>query len=118
DLDRLTIRYSVYVVVALIWAVEIARWAYRVMTFSYRLTNHRLLLERSFFNSARAAVELVDITSVRVDRTPVERLLGVGRLEIASQDPTSPKLVLPGLHDPDRAAERIRRAVDRARSVS
>jgi hypothetical protein len=113
--DRLTLRYCVYTIVAAMWFGQLARWAYRVMTFSYRLTTHRLLLERNFFNSARAAVGLQDITAVRVERPPLERVVGVGRVQVVSEK--DPLLELRGLREPETIAAVIRGQVNRVRAI-
>jgi membrane protein YdbS with pleckstrin-like domain len=108
DLDPLALRYTVYVVAALIWLVQLARWSYRVLTFSYRLTTRRLLLERSFFNSARAAVDLPRIARLNVQQRPVERLLGVGRIYIFEDSKSLPSLELLGVLHPETVANVIR----------
>jgi len=108
DLDPLAVRYAAYAVAALIWLVQLAQWSYRVLTFSYRLTTRRFLLERSFFNSLRATVDLRRITRVEVAQRPLERMLGVGRINIIEEEKSVPSIELCGVCRPETVANMIR----------
>src|SRR5258708_35307141 len=43
------VRYWVQVAMALLWSVQIARWSYRLISTSYRLTTRRLLYYNGLF---------------------------------------------------------------------
>jgi membrane protein YdbS with pleckstrin-like domain len=108
DLDPLAVRYAAYVIAALLWLGQLARWSYRVLTFSYRLTTRRLLLERSFFNSLRAAVDLRRIARIDVAQGALERMLGVGRIDVVEEGRSGPSMELYGVSRPEAVANVIR----------
>ena len=115
ELDPLVLRYSVYGVALVIWLWQLLRWAHRVLTFSYRLTNHRLLLERSFFNSGRMALELRHVTNVQVMRSSLERRLGIGHVMIDAGGHSQSAMAFAGVHDPEQIASQILLAAKQAR---
>jgi membrane protein YdbS with pleckstrin-like domain len=108
DLDSLVVRYTAYAIAALIWLAQLARWGYRVLTFSYRLTTRRLLVERSFFNSLRAAVDLCRVARVEVAQRPLERMVGVGRIKVVEENQSAPSIELLGVYRPEAVADVIR----------
>ena len=118
ELNPLALRYSAYAVAGAVWVAQLGRWGYHVLTFSYRLTTRRLLLERSFFNSARAALDLRRLARVEVDRQPLERLVGVGRIRIFEEGRGVPSLELRGLLHAERVAGLIRDQAKRAVETS
>lgn len=109
--DRLTARYTAFGLIAVVWFVQLVRWAYRTVTFEYRLTNRRLLLDRNFIRSGRSQLDLREIAGVAVARSPLERLIGVGTLRVFTRDPEHPTLSLLAVSDPDAVAEHVRRLV-------
>ncbi len=108
ELNPLALRYTAYAIAGAVWLVQLGRWGYRVLTFSYRLTTRRLLLERSFFNSARAAVDLRRIVRVEMDQRPLERLVGGGRIRIFEEGRGVPSLEMRGLLHAETVAGLIR----------
>jgi hypothetical protein len=112
---ELTVRYTTYALVGLIWLFPLLFWAYNTLTFTYRLTNRRLLVERSFFSGGRGEVELARISGVVVLRGPWEKRTGVGRIRILADDSRQPVLLLAGIDDPGRVAAEIRHLAKQAR---
>jgi hypothetical protein len=115
DLPPLLVRYTAYGLIAALWLVQLLLWGSRTVSFTYRLTTHRLLRDHGFVRPAAGELPLARITGVRVERTALERLLGVGRIVIVSQGNSEP-LVLDGVRGPDHIAVRIRRCVEHARN--
>jgi hypothetical protein len=103
----LSARYSAYGLVALIWLFQLGRWGFRILVITYRLTNHRLFLERSFTCTPWPYLDLSQVTSVQAEQTNWERRLGVGRIRIASENVELPAVVLQGVDQPGRVAEEI-----------
>jgi membrane protein YdbS with pleckstrin-like domain len=99
-----------------LWLFEGTRWVYRTVAVNYRLTNRRLLYTRGFTFPDSWAVELSRISEVVVMRSPIERLLGVGRIRIQVEDRNSPPLVLDGVLAPEHVARTIRRRARQARA--
>jgi hypothetical protein len=117
DLPPLQVRYTAYGLIAALWLVQLLLWGYRTVSLTYRLTTHRLLRDHGFVRPAAGELPLACITTVRVERTALERLLGVGRIVIVSQHNGEP-LVLDGVRQPDHIAVRIRRCVEHAQQVA
>jgi uncharacterized membrane protein YdbT with pleckstrin-like domain len=108
--DR-AIRLGVVGVVLFFSALRLARVALRYLqlkTTRYRLTNQRLTIESGLFSRRVDDVDLRSVQDVGLAQSVLERLLGVGRLEIISSDPTRPRLVLFGIGDPLAVRERLR----------
>jgi uncharacterized membrane protein YdbT with pleckstrin-like domain len=101
-------RYSAYALAAAVWLVQLVRWSRRVLTFSYRLTNRRLLRERIFIHEACCEVELAKITEVRVEQNRLERFLGVGRICVRAEGTDTPELILEAVRHAHEIAARIR----------
>jgi hypothetical protein len=114
-LPPLAVRYSAYGLTGIIWLVQLVRWGLRVLVLSYRLTNRRLFLARSFTGAPFLQVDLGRVAGVEVFRTAMQRRLGVGRLEIYGETAGVPLLVLEGVADPERMAEEIRVLAQKAR---
>jgi len=109
-----------------VWYVPPVRWAvylswlglftlgfYRAVTYTYRLTNRRLLRDRGLRHPAAGEVALTRITGVRVERNFWERLTGVGRVRVEADGLDAP-LLLPGVYRPERVATMIRACAARA----
>jgi hypothetical protein len=114
DPPPLHLRYIAYALLAALWLVQLLRCGYRTISITYRLTTHRLLRDHGFIRPAAGEVLLACITAVRVKRSPLERLLGVGRVIVVSEEKAG-RLVLHGVHRPERIALKIRRWVEHAR---
>jgi hypothetical protein len=98
-----------------IWLVQLWRWAVRALGYNYRLTTRRLWATRGIRWMATSALELSRVAGVRVERTWLERRLGVGRINVTPEGGDRP-LVLQGILHPREAAEVIQAAVQAARA--
>ncbi|MBV9125179.1 MAG: PH domain-containing protein [Planctomycetes bacterium] len=110
------VRYSAYGLAAIVWGVQLLRWAYGTVSINYRLTTRRLLRDRGFRHPAAGCIELERITAVEVRHGFGERLVNVGALWIWSEDGSSGPLVLEGVLRPKAVAALIRSRVRRARA--
>jgi uncharacterized membrane protein YdbT with pleckstrin-like domain len=114
--DR-AIRLGVIGVVLFFSLMRLGRVVLRYLqlkTTRYRLTNQRLTIESGLFSRRVDDVDLRSMQDVGLAQSLLERLLGVGRLEIVSSDPTRPRLVLNGIDDPAAVRERLRAAAYQA----
>ncbi len=87
----------------------------------FKITNQRLVLKTGVLSVKTDFVELYRVTDLDVDEPLFERLLGYGRLVIASSDRTDPAVVLRGIHHPEALANQLRVCIEeqkRARSVT
>jgi hypothetical protein len=114
EVDELAARYTAYLLMALVLGVQTACWVRRVITYGYRLTTRRLLLERYFVRRGRRDIELSRISGVLIERDAIERRLGVGRIRIMADSVEAP-LILEGVFHPDEFASRLRLLAKQAR---
>jgi membrane protein YdbS with pleckstrin-like domain len=99
-----------------VWLFEGTRWFYRMIAVNYRLTNRRLLYTRGFKVPDNWTVELARVAQVSVLRSPLERLLGIGRISIQVYDSSLPPLILEAVLAPERVARTIRRRARQAQA--
>ncbi len=108
------------IAVLAVWGGLFLNLAYRRLAVKYRLTNQRLFHEQGILRRVTDRIEIIDIDDVTFAQGIVERMLGVGTIQITSSDRTSPELVMPGIDhvkevadtiDQARRAERQRRGL-------
>jgi hypothetical protein len=114
----LTARYLFLVATGPIWVFQLCLWSFRLVTNTYRLTTLRLLIERPFFPSFPAQVDLREVSAVVVQSRPLERLLGVGRIRVQTAGNPPQVLILAGVRHPTHMAIEIRRQVRKAQEAS
>jgi membrane protein YdbS with pleckstrin-like domain len=80
---------------------------YRRLSIHYRLTRFRLFFERGVIGRTIDRIETIDIDDVTVTQGPVERMLGIGTILVASSDRTLPQLRMAGIDDVKAVADLI-----------
>jgi uncharacterized membrane protein YdbT with pleckstrin-like domain len=106
-----TIRLVVLGVASLLALMRLARVAVgyaRLKAARYRLTNQRLTIEGGLVAKRVDDIDLRLVQDIALEQSPLERLLGVGRLDIVSSDHARPRLVLIGIVAPRDVREQIR----------
>lgn len=93
--------------IGLMWLALAAWYGYRRLSVHYKLSTQRLVHEEGLLWRTVDRVELIDIDDVTYRQGPVERLLGVGTIVIASSDTTNPELKLPGIEHVSKVADMI-----------
>ena len=91
-----------------------------VKQFRYRISTHRIDFERGLLGKKIDTMELWHVDDIKFEQTFFNRLMGVGRITVMSDDQTTPSLELKGLPNPrplfDSLKQRII-AVKRQRGV-
>lgn len=95
----------------LVWLLTWIAWK----ATAYKLTTQRLFLRRGIVSRKVQELELYRATDVAFSQSIVERLFGIGTVTVVANDPTTPRLVMPGIADPEKVKETIRTAYRRAR---
>jgi hypothetical protein len=98
-----------------LWVGQVLRWGYVSATYTYRLTTHRLFRERGFLFRTTEEVRLESVAHVIVRRNWLERMLGVGRVQVVCEV-LAPPFELEGVREPGWVAERIRDRVQKAKA--
>lgn len=115
DLSDLADRLGSWVVFALAWGVWPALAAvflYRTVTYTYRLTDRAILVDFGPLSPPVPPIALVEVTAVVVGGGWVFRRVGVGWIEVRTQDRS---VRLRGVRDPHHFALTVRDAVGKSR---
>jgi membrane protein YdbS with pleckstrin-like domain len=86
----------------------------------YRISNYRIDYERGILSRRIDTLELWHVEDIRFSQTLMNRMMGIGNIEIISHDETTPKLMLRGLPNPRPLFETLKQrviAVKRQRGV-
>jgi membrane protein YdbS with pleckstrin-like domain len=74
----------------------------------YRLTSQRLFIEQGILNQTIDQTELIRIDDVRVQKTLLDRVFGLGTVSLLSTDLSDRGVVIEGVCNADRVAEAVR----------
>lgn len=96
---------------AAMWIFLVLRLVYQQLSIKYRLTNQRLIHERGILWRRVDRIEVIDVDDVTLSQGPVERMFGVGTIEVQSTDSSTPKFPLVGIED----ARKVATLIDEAR---
>jgi len=94
-------------VLAVLWAVLALRLIYQQLSVHYTLTNQRLIHEWGILWKRIDRIEIIDVDDVILAQGPVERMFGVGTIEVQSTDTTTPTFMLQGIEDARKVATLI-----------
>lgn len=103
----------IYVPLAVIWGVLIGVGLYRSITYTYRLTDHALLVDRGFRWPPEPLAPLQDIVDVQARTDFPGRWFNVGRVMVATTE--GRRIEMTGVHAPAAFAESIRAEAMRAK---
>jgi uncharacterized membrane protein YdbT with pleckstrin-like domain len=90
------------VIVLLIWLYVIGYFLYQRISLAYELTNQRLVHYYGILTRVTNRIEVIDIDDIKVTQSILERILGVGTIQILSTDVSDPKLVIRGIDEVKR----------------
>lgn len=104
---------AVYALALAVWPGLLAVALYRAVTYTYRLTDRALLVDRGSLFPPEPPVRLADVTGVVSGAGWLGRRLGVGWVRVATADGRAVRLT--GIRDPGTYAVQLREAAERAR---
>ena len=79
-----------------------------VLGTRYRLTSQRLFIERGLLSQTVDQTELIRVDDVRLRRSMLDRVFGLGSVAVLSTDATDSETVIQGIAEPESVAESIR----------
>jgi membrane protein YdbS with pleckstrin-like domain len=94
-------------IVVVMWLVGLAVMLVRKWSMRYTVTTQRLIHRRGILSRTTDRIELIDVDDITFRQGLVERMVGVGTIEVSSSDVTHPKLALLGIDDVQRIADVI-----------
>ncbi|MBI3299384.1 MAG: PH domain-containing protein [Elusimicrobia bacterium] len=78
--------------------------ALRAASTEYLVTNSRVFVRSGILVKAEASIALASVRELRLKRSPVQRALGLGDIEVAGDGES---VLLFGLDDPEQTRDRI-----------
>ena len=90
----------------------------RVFKRRYRLTGQRLFVETGILSQIIDQTELIRVDDIRIRKTLVDRVFGLGSIDVLSTDATDKSLVIEGVKDVEQVAEQVRACMRALRSRS
>jgi membrane protein YdbS with pleckstrin-like domain len=84
----------------------------------YRLTSQRLFIDRGILSRTTDQIELIRVDDVRIRQRFLDRLFGVGSVDVLSTDVSDAKSAIVGITNPDAVAEHIRAHMRKLRQKS
>ncbi len=80
----------------------------RIISRRYRLTSQRLFIERGILSQTIDQTELIRVDDVRVEKTLIDRIFGVGTVTLLSTDVSDRLVVIEGIDNAEKVAEAVR----------
>lgn len=84
-------------VIAAWWCIAIGTFIYRRLSVSYELTSQRFIHKYGILVRRTDRIEVIDIDDVSFTQGIVQRMLGVGTINLTSSDRSHPELRLNGI---------------------
>ncbi len=109
----LAIAAAIWVVVGLVYAV-------RRLGIHYELTTQRFIHQHGILSRRTDRIEVIEIEDLSFHQGPIQRMLGIGTIDITSNDRSHPHLVMQGIADVKTVAsliDDIRRKERKQRSL-
>ncbi len=100
------------------WVYVAGRVVHGLLNYHYRLTTQRLFIERGVLSRTIDQAELIRIDDVRIHKTLLNRMTGVGSVELFSTDASDRQVTIWGVEKPEELAESIRDRMRRLRQRS
>ncbi len=110
--------WTVLIMALLGWVYVAGRVALGMLNHHYRLTTQRLFIERGILSRTIDQAGLIRIDDVRIHKTLLNRMTGVGSVELFSTDASDRQVTLWGVEKPDELADSIRDRMRRLRQRS
>lgn len=100
--------WTVVILVVVSGILVLGRVFVRILGNKYRLTSQRLFIERGIFSQTVDQTELIRVDDVRIYKSMLDRVFGLGTVAILSTDATDREVRIEGIGESERVAESIR----------
>lgn len=107
-------------IIVILWLLVGANYARMRLGFHYELTSQRFIHKTGLLTRRTDRIEVIDIDDVSYEQGPVQRLFGVGNINITSSDRSDPELRLVGIDKVSEVSgliDDVRRTERRRRSL-
>lgn len=109
-----------FAIIGVLWVLVAANYARMRLGFHYELTSQRFIHKAGILTRRTDRIEVIDIDDVSYQQGPIQRMFGVGCINITSSDRSDPFLHLIGIDKVGEVAgliDDVRRAERRRRSL-
>ncbi|MFO0012949.1 MAG: PH domain-containing protein [Planctomycetota bacterium] len=106
--------------IVLWWLLAIGTYLYRRLAIFYELTSQRFIHTSGILTRTTDRIDVIDIDDVSYTQGIIQRMLGVGTIQLVSKDRSHPSLVLRGIDQVDRVSgliDDVRRKERKKRSL-
>ncbi|MBW3600799.1 MAG: PH domain-containing protein [Planctomycetes bacterium] len=93
--------------IVVMWVIGIGLALYRKWSVHYKVTTQRLIHRRGLLSVRTDRIELIDVDDITFQQGLVERMFGVGTVNISSSDRSHPELLLRGIDEVHRISDLI-----------
>ena len=100
------------------WAYVLGRILFAMLNYRYRLTTQRLFIEKGILSSTIDQTELIRVDDLRIHKSFLNRVMGLGTIEIFSTDASDRRVLILGIENPDELADSVRERMRRLRQRS
>ena len=100
--------WVIVVVVVVSGVLVVGRVFLTIIGHRYRVTTQRLIIERGILSRTVDQTELIRVDDVRIHKSLLNRVFGLGSVGIVSTDATNPEVLIEGIPEPEKVAEAVR----------
>jgi len=107
-------------ILACCWIFGISSFLYKRLSTYYELTTQRFIHSRGILIRTVDRIDVIDIDDVTYVQGVIQRMLGVGKVQLRSKDRSHPQLILAGIDQVQRVSgmiDDVRRKERRKRSL-
>jgi membrane protein YdbS with pleckstrin-like domain len=110
-LDDVSAAVVPYAIVLALWPSLLCLTLYRAITYTYRITDRALLVDRGFLNRPEPPLWLKDVNKVESGAGRLGHLLGIGWLKVTTT--AGHEVTLSALHHPEAIAKLLNELIAR-----
>lgn len=108
ELTRIHAAWIMVGIVAITSLIILGPLAITIWGRRYRLTSQRLFTERGIFSKVIDQMELTRVEDLQIEKKFIDRLFGLGTIALLTTDVSDRKVLIEGVHEPDKVAEIVR----------
>lgn len=107
-------------IVVAIWIIAALVYAVRRLGIHYELTTQRFIHQHGILSRRTERIEVIEMEDISFYQGPIQRILGIGTIDITSTDRSHPHLIMPGIAEVKTVAglmDDVRRRERKRRSL-
>jgi uncharacterized membrane protein YdbT with pleckstrin-like domain len=98
---------SMYLSLFLSWIVVCRLWYFKY-SCELTFTKDSIEIKKGIFATKTIQIKMTHVTAVETSQTIIDKILGVGSLEIGSSSTSEMEIVMPGISNPNDVAKKIK----------